>query len=213
MRSTNLMPQSRLPDINNAFVSYRNDFKTAISKENFASAMGSLQVLNALLPIEYRVRISGEEYHRLAKTKTYKKCLHCEEESEDEITHVKEILTNSMSSFLLDAKSERLWYCPKCNEWNNIINTPRINQVLDSTMVFGVVPEPPTREAGVASINPIKDESGRFLSNEKRFNFQMKDWLWKFDREIEERIAQYRDDNWQKEQAMNESEVDTSMEE
>lgn len=206
------MPQSRLPDINNAFVSYRNDFKTAISKDNFASAMGSLQVLNALLPIEYRVRISTEEYSRLSKTKKYKKCTCCNEESEDEITPVQEILTNSITDFVLARKSERLWNCPKCNEWNKIINTPRINQVLDSTMVFGVVPEPPVRENGVASINPMKDESGHFLSNEKRYNFLMKDWLWRFDREVEERIAQYRDDNWQKEQAMDGSEVDTSME-
>ena len=37
-------------------------------------------------------------------------------------------------------------------------------------------------------------------------------WLWLFNQEIEERIAQYRDDNWQKEQSMTED-VDTSMEE
>ena len=43
-------------------------------------------------------------------------------------------------------------------------------------------------------------------------NKRWKSGLWLFNQEIEERIAQYRDDNWQKEQSMTE-EVDTSMEE
>ena len=79
-------------------------------------------------------------------------------------------------------------------------------------MVFGVVPNQPRRQNGIASVTPAHNDSGMVMSNAKRFEQEMEVWLWLFNQEIEERIAQYRDDNWQKEQSMTE-EVDTSMEE
>tara|TARA_B100000676_G_C18016667_1_gene810078 strand:- start:847 stop:1467 length:621 start_codon:yes stop_codon:yes gene_type:complete len=205
------LPQSRLPDINHAFVAYRNKFNAAMDQRNWKTATGCLTTMNSLLPLEYRVRVSTEEYEKLSKTKKYKKCLRCNEESEDEITPVQKILTNSMSDFLLGTKSERLWNCPKCNEWNKISNTPRINQVLDSTMVFGVVTEPPVRDMGIVKIKPDPLVPEQIPSARRRFEIAIERWLWSFNREIEERVAQYRDDNWQKEQQMQE-EIDTSME-
>ena len=206
------MPQSRLPDINNAFVSYRNEFKTSMTKKEFKSATGSLFTMNSLLPLEYRVRISSDEYIRLSKTHRYKQCLVCKKEIDEEDSPVEEIQNNVIDEFLFDQKSQRLWHCPECKAWNKIELTPRINQVLDSTMVFGVVPNQPRRQNGIASVTPAHNDSGMVMSNAKRFEQEMEVWLWLFNQEIEERIAQYRDDNWQKEQSMTE-EVDTSMEE
>ena len=130
------MPQSRLPDINNAFVSYRNEFKTSMTKKEFKSATGSLFTMNSLLPLEYRVRISSDEYNRLSKTHRYKQCLVCKKEIDEEDSQVHVINNNVMSMFLSNEKSQRLWHCPECKNWNKIELTPRINQVLDSTMVL-----------------------------------------------------------------------------
>ena len=62
------MPQARLPDINTAFIKYRNEVIAAIKRKDYDNMHGSLNGINGLLPTEYQVIISNTKYEELTRT-------------------------------------------------------------------------------------------------------------------------------------------------
>ena len=74
--------QSRLPDINTAFVKYRNIVTTHLEMNDYTACFGALYALNGLLPDEYRVKISTTEYNKLTKQDIFIKCGNCNLETE-----------------------------------------------------------------------------------------------------------------------------------
>ncbi len=179
------MPQARLPDINTAFVMYRREAITNYKSKNYSLCIGSIYALNALLPDKYRVKISDIEYEKKTQKKLLLPCPKCLEQFDfNEIPKVK-IIVPTIEQFLTTNETTEIWKCPKCDVTNPFDRNELIKQIPQEPFFIHVVPHPPTQKDGLISRN--------------RFFRKFSVWYWMILNELEERMAQFRDDNWQKE--------------
>lgn len=192
------MPQARLPDINTAYIKYRNEVVWALKHKMYNLMHGSLVGINALLPVEYQVVVSTPEYRRLSKTEITYLCKKCENENMKEDIIVYDLIPDSMGLLLYGNKTTKVWNCTKCDKVNRLIDTPISKTVLQNPTFLGVVPDPPERKDG--------------LMDRMRFNIEIERWAWLYLGELEFKLAKFRDDNWQKGGELG-VEVDTSLEE
>ena len=190
------MPQARLPDINTAFIRYRSEVINAIRTKNWTMMHGALNAINSLLPIEYQVVISSNDYDQLAKTEITYNCGKCKEGIDKSDVHVFELMPNSIEALIHGKTFNKVWNCIKCHS-TNMLNSTAISQtVLQNPTFLGIVPDPPQRTNG--------------LMDRMKFNIEIERWGWLCLNELEFKMAKYRDDNWNKgDEEM--GDIDTSL--
>ena len=174
------MPQASLPDINTAFIKYRNQAIFNIENERYDSAVGSLFAFNGCLPEEYRVKVSTLEYDQLTKEKLVAKCPYCDEEIEVRNIKIELLLNPLVIDVFTNKQYDKIWNCSKCNHMNRLLDTEMKNYQLEEPSFLGVVPKPPER----------KDN----LMDRKSFSIRYQNWCWKFLDELEVRAAKFRRD-------------------
>mgnify|MGYP000490859677 FL=1 len=178
------MPQSRLPDINTAFIRYRGEAIHALQTKNWSAMHGALNGINSLLPVEYQVVISTQDHEQLAKTEITYACGSCSEAIDKSDVQVFELMPDSMQSLLHGRMFNKVWNCIKCNS-TNMLNTTAISQtMLQNPTYLGIVPDPPERKNG--------------LMDRMKFNIEIERWGWLLLNEEEFKMAKFRDDNWNK---------------
>lgn len=185
--------QSRLPDINTAFNTHRRRVIVSMDQDKFLDALGALFALNALLPLEYRVIISTNKYNDLTRQDLSALCDKCKNQFDYNKIKCQVIITTPAMELISKSKQERVWQCPKCKFENIASKTTFTQTVLDKPYYLGVVPDPPSRQDG--------------LSDRFGFTTRYKKWCWQMLYELEERMAQFRDDNWNR----GDEEYDMSM--
>ena len=174
------MPQARLPDVNTAYNKYRNEFAAAVKDKNWNLMHGSLNATNALLPIEYRVRISTREYLSLSKVDTTYECKDCTHETKKEEIQVFDLIPDRMETLLVSPESQKVWICPKCHVTNKLRLTAITKEELQNPVFLGVVPSPPIR--GVMHV--------------REFERDTEIWGRLMEGELEQKMAQFRADHW-----------------
>jgi len=172
--------QAALPDLNSAIIRYRTLITSCLEQKNYVGCMGGLYSLNGLLPTEYRVIVSTEEFDKLTKTNLLMICKHCSKEFKDNEVKIKDLLLPDIISCITRTKTEKVWFCPGCKMDNKLTNTIMKKEKLASYSYFHVMPEPPIRHDG--------------LLDRREFHRNMEIWVWSFMGELEERCGKLRHD-------------------
>ena len=141
---------------------------------------GALNATNALLPPEYRVRISTQEYLQVSKVDTTYECRGCDHISKKEEIQVFYLMPNRIETLLFSQVSQKVWNCQHCHRTNKLKLTAITKEQLQNPSFLGVVPNPPER--GVMHI--------------REFERDTETWGLNMQAELEERMAQFRDDHW-----------------
>lgn len=178
------MPQARLPDINTAFIVYRREAISSWKSEKYDSCLGSLQTLNGLLPEDYRVQISDDDYNSQVHKEMQLVCTKCDVKSEQHLVKIRKVLLPQLTKFISNNEEEEIWDCPKCGTEHRITQTLILKPELQEPYFLGIVPSPPVRREG------MKDRT--------RFHIDFSRWFWLCLSEIEKKMADFRDDNWHK---------------
>lgn len=178
------MPQSRLPDINTAFIMYRREVLQSLNQKNYDNCFGALYALNGLLPAEYRVKVSSIEYSRLTTQDIVAKCNKCDKEIDYKSLKVMAILAPLIVGVVSGQQYHKIWVCPECKFENKLTKTAMIQKTLQEPYFLRVVPKPPQRKDG--------------LFDRSSYHRKVIQWVWNMLDELEERMAQFRDDNWTK---------------
>lgn len=180
------MPQARLPDINTAYIKYRNLFWGKLDSMNYTLCTACLFALNGLLPDKYRVRVSTLEYNEKARQNLTVQCTNpnCLKTCDFKSVQIQLILLSAIKATLSGNMYEKIWLCQDCKYENKLSKTEMIRTVLPDPHFLKVVPKPPERKAG--------------LSSRTAFHNTFEIWAVTFLVELEAQMAQFRDDNWQK---------------
>jgi len=183
--------QSRLPDINTAFITHRKGAKEAIKSRNWDNAIGSLYSWNALLPrytekvdnidkLKYRVIISDLEYTKITKVKSIAKCIKCQTQTDYDSIQILKVIVPLVESIISGNQNINIWICPKCQNENNLFDTDIAETKFKEPVYWGVVPKPPRRKEGI---------QGRGSYDRK-----CTQWSWNMINELEEKSTQFRED-------------------
>lgn len=183
------MPQARLPDINTAFIKWRNKVVTSLESEKYTAVFGSLYSFNALLPEKYRVRISKAEYdEKLKEVGLFVVCEGCNAKSDWRQVNKTQRVLSPLVNLMSGALYEKIWICPSCDHDNPVSQTEKILNKPKEPYFLGVVPPPPERMEGITDRNT--------------YHKKVESWAWQFMYELEKNVAQFRDDNWHKSDEM-----------
>ena len=198
--------QSRLPDINTAFIKYRNEVIGAIKRLDFNQMHGSLNAINGMLPDQYQVTISTAKYEDLTRTDIQYLCKTCTANNKEpveipkESIRVFELYPNAMQGLLYGGIKDQVWVCPKCLTTHRLKETDISVTKLQDPYFIGVVPNPPNRKQG--------------LMDKLTFNDKTVAWGWQMLNELEHKMALFRDDNWSRgDELEGFDDIDTSSEE
>ena len=178
------MPQSRLPDINTAFITYRRQVLSGLSTGKYSLTFGGLYALNALLPEKYRVTISSLEYEKMTRVDIFVKCTKCKKDVDYKTIQLYDLLTTPLDELITGTEKEKVWDCPDCGYTNKLSETDMTRTTLKEPYYLRVVPKPPMRKDGIM--------------DRTKYHQMVEQWALTFLTELEERMAQFRDDNWQK---------------
>lgn len=193
------MPQARLPDINTAFNTHRKRAILAIEDTNWTEALGALYAINACLPEEYRVIISNQKYDELTKEDLIAYCNKCKEYTNRNMIKIISVLTSPLEQLITNETTRKMWFCPQCKQENRLVDTNMEQTILAQPYYIGVIKLPPSRTDDIVS--------------HLTYDRVMERWCWTMLTELEQKMAQYREDNWKKEDEYNDmSDVDTSLE-
>ena len=200
------MPQARLPDINTAFIKYRNEVIAAIKRKDYDNMHGSLNGINGLLPTEYQVIISNTKYEELTRTDIQYLCKTCTANNKEpveipkESIRVFELYPSAMQGLLYGGIKEQVWNCPKCRTTHRLKETNISVTKLQDPYFIGVVPDPPNKKEG--------------LMDKLIFDKKVVAWAWQMLNELEHKMAKFRDDNWSRGDDLEGfDDIDTSSEE
>ena len=147
---------------------------------------GSLFAMNALLPSKYRVHVSTPDYEKVVKDKEKLMgiCKHCEALTEEhELKPVQVLLTFSAAT-ITGQQTQKIWDCQKCHKINELAETHFVQNKLENPSFMKVVPDAPQRHEGLMA---------RCV-----WHKMVVAWSLQLLAEIEEQVAEFRDDNWQK---------------
>ena len=200
------MPQARLPDINTAFIKYRNEVIAAIKRKDYDNMHGSLNGINGLLPDQYQVIVSTAKYEDMTRTDIQYLCKTCTAKSKEpveipkESIQVFELYPNAMQGLLFGGVKEQVWNCPKCSTTHRLKETNISVTKLQDPYFIGVVPAPPNKKEG--------------LMDKLIFDKKVIAWAWQMLNELEHKMALFRDDNWSRgDELEGFDDIDTSAEE
>jgi hypothetical protein len=193
--------QARLPDINTAFITYRRELLQGLQNKNYTNCIGSLNAMNSLLPKEYRVQISTIEFEDKIRQDVQATCTGCERQVDYHKIHVFDLALPFLESVLSRNKTTKSWICDTCKCINRLSMTRIAKTILQEPYHLTLVPSPPVRKTGIRDRN--------------QYHHEFMKWVWRMDNEIEERLGQFRDDNWHKANEMYdyEDDIDTSQDE
>lgn len=178
--------ESRLIDINSRAGRYHYELLKDLKMGNHANLIGELKSTNALLPEEFRIRISTSEYNEATKTKIVIKCPKCEKETPRNNIKPYNQLQSTLDSILTKKNTIKVWKCPECNKINPLSSNDVIQETLPQPTFFKVIPDPPRRENN--------------LTDRQTFESNFKAWAWNFIQELEKSIADYREKYLQRNQ-------------
>ncbi len=193
--------QARLPDINTAFITYRREMLQSLNAKNYPNCVGSLNAMNSLLPKEYRVQISTPEFEDKIRQDVQAVCTKCDHSFDYNTIRIFDMTLPFLDHVLSRQKTTRAWICHNCNCTNRLTLTTIRKTILKEPYHLTLVPSPPTRKTGIRDRNKFHEEFTK--------------WVWRMTNEVEERLAQFRDDNWHKSNEMMEmdDDIDTSKDE
>lgn len=194
------MPQARLPDVNTSIITYRTKITNAIEAKKWSLMKGYLNSFNGTLPPEYRVIISSIEYNKIAKEDYSYVCQSCAAETLKEEIVVFNLLPNAMERLIYEDMPKKVWICTKCYSIPNELTKTIIKIIkLQNPSFIGVVPDPPDKKRGI--------------TDRLQFDVDSEYWGLNLLAEIEERLAKFRDDHWNKGDNEDDIDLDTSTEE
>src|SRR3989304_1653918 len=93
--------QAKLPDINNAWVRYRNFGLQCIMERNYVGAIAAINEINALFPDAYRVEVNTPKYIQSTQDELVAKCTKCNEETNIAELHIFDLLLTTVNSIIL----------------------------------------------------------------------------------------------------------------
>ena len=180
--------QSRLPDVNTAFIKRRNGAEEGLASKNWDKVFGNLYSWNALLPrnkdddgiFKYRIRISDIEFDKLTSVHAEAQCQSCDTCTDYAKITIFDMIQPLTVEILSGNKTIKVWICPSCKKDNNITETDILENHLQEPYYLGVVPKPPTRKEG--------------LSDRGAYDRKVTNWAWNFIAELEEKSTQFRED-------------------
>lgn len=179
--------QAKLPDVNAALVTHRNQIIHAYDNGDFTKAAISFDAIISLLPKDYKPEINTAKYEELVQSKRLIVCGKCKERIPRQDIHPYQILLASLDRLITKQDVMRVWECSKCNSVLPLASSQIILVKKTSTSYFKVIPEPPTREG-------LHDRIG--------FTAKFKEWYDIAFREIEYQIGLYRTEYASQEQAV-----------
>ena len=185
--------ESRLPDINTEFITYRNKAIASHSSKQYDTMFGSAYALNACLPKDYRVRISNTEYNDLIKQDILAVCGHCNTEFKYKDIHISNILVSSLLLLLTDKEYQKRWTCSSCKGINILSKTKLIQNIRKKPYFLQVVPEPPERKDG--------------LLDRWSYHKEVSQWFWQFMDEIAFQESKFREEYVPKDQSGSDDEL------
>ena len=175
------MGQSLLIDMNSGWYKHKTEVNDGLKTRNYIQCLGSLDALNALLPMEYRVSIDTEEYKEKLKASLVALCNFCTTEypSPDEKDKTVKLptqierskiqtLTITLSSFdqmVYGKKQDDFWQCEKCSNLNRFSQTRFKQTILKKPYYLQVVPEPPKRHLGIEDRNTFHNKFEAWARN------------------------------------------------
>ena len=179
------MPQARLPDVNTAFIKWRNKVVTALEAGKYAAAIGSLNNFNACLPKEYQVKVSNDLYaQKLAAEHLLVHCKQCGEDVDYRFVKKLNVLCDSLEQTITRQKFKNVWVCSACQKDNLTNITEFTKAVLPNPYYIGVVQDPPVRKDGIL--------------DRHTYHKKIEKWCWTMLGELEFAAAKFRDDSWKK---------------
>ncbi len=193
------MPQARLPDINTQYIKFTNEAVNSWKSKNYESCLGSLFTLNGMLPEEYRVNISDEDYNKATAEQLLVVCPGCAKESDRLKIKVKHLLLPYLDSVLHGDKYDDFWICSGCKTMHRLSDTDMIQDRRKDPGFYQVSPVPPMKHDG--------------LLDRRKYHAKFTLWFWTYIGEVIAQMAKFRDDNWTKENIYGNDEVDTTAEE
>ena len=195
------MVQARLPDINTAFITYRREMLQSLNARNYSNCVGSLYAMNSLLPKEYRVQISTPEFEGKIKQDVKAHCTGCKTETDYSKIHFFNLVLPFFDYVISRQRTTKAWLCDRCGCTNRLSLTKITKTILQEPYHLTLVPRPPIRKTGIRDRNKYHEEFTQ--------------WVWRMANEVEERLAQFRDDNWHKSNEMMDldDDIDTSRDE
>ena len=180
--------QSRLPDVNTAFIKRRNGAEEGLASKNWDKVFGNLYSWNALLPrikdddgiLKYRVRISDIVFEKLTAVNSEAQCTKCDVCTDYTKIKIFDMIVPLTVEILTGSKTSKEWICPACKSENSILDTDILESHFQEPYYLGVVPKPPTRKEG--------------LSDRGAYDRKVTNWAWNFIAELEEKSTQFRED-------------------
>lgn len=180
--------QSRLPDVNTAFIKCRNGAIDGIAVRNWDKVFGSLYSWNALLPrnkdedgiLKYRIRISDIEYEKATAVNSEAQCNKCNTCTDYAKIRIFDLVVPLVLEILSGDKTRKVWICPSCKDENLIEETDILENHLQEPYYLGIVPKPPMRKEG--------------LQDRGSYDRKVTAWAWNFIAELEEKSTQFRED-------------------
>ena len=169
---------------------------------------------NALLPLDYQIRISTKEYNKITREDVYVECENCQEidpdnENEKAVMRqtrilykdliIREKLLSSFESSLFEKDHIKVWKCPKCKKESNLEKTKFTQKVRKKPYYLKVVPEPPQRRDGIM--------------DNKTYHRKISQWAGNFLAELAHQESKFREDYVPKDNEGESEEIALSPEE
>lgn len=180
--------QAKLPDINAAIVTHRNQMLHAFNEGRYNTVITSWSAINSLLPDGYKVKIDDGAFNKLVEENKIINCDNkvCETNNDlkpktkfEDVKMLKVLLTPTRK-MILQKDYETIWVCPICKT-ENLFSPRQVRiQKYEEPYYFEVIPSPPKRRFGI--------------SDRTMYDSQFRNWYLNALNEIESKIGKYRAD-------------------
>jgi len=174
------MPQAKLPDINNAWVRYRNYGLESIDSKNYSGAVAAIFEIIALFPENYRIEINTEKWNEMEKDTIIFICGGCSKENNRNEIKLYDLILELTVSMVSGLQHETVWKCLGCDYRNRLLNTEVIKSQLKNPHYNKVIRDPPNRKQGVM------DRVG--------YDNLMRRWFFESLAETDHQLGKYRDE-------------------
>ncbi len=174
------MPQAKLPDINNAWVRYRNYGLESIDSKNYSGAVAAIFEIIALFPETYRCEINTEKWNELEKDVIIYVCGNCSKENNHDEVKIFNLLLDVTTQFISGSNQETVWNCLGCDNQNRLLSTKVIKSQLSKPHYNKVIREPPNRKQGIM--------------DRVQYDNLMRKWFFESLAETDHQLGLYRDE-------------------
>lgn len=172
--------QSKLPDINNAWVRYRNFGLQCVMERNYIGAIAAIYEINALFPDAYRVEVNTLKFNESVKDEITAICTKCQTETNFADLHIFDLLLVTVQSVIAKRETEKVWVCTKCNNVNARSSTRMKRKQHKKPNYTQLIAEPPERINGI---------QGRTV-----YHNSMVKWFYDALEELDHQLGKYREE-------------------